>query len=460
MQHLKTNIIPQKQQFYSIDDKNELDKKAICIFMALGFFLDTDTYWKNKKVLRPASNHTIDSNGFLQKTNSYFKWHYSPRKISFSQALDEFSKLFEQIIHEQTNGKKVILPLSGGLDSRTQAAALLNHPNVQTYSYAFKNGYQEHNISKKIAQIIDAPFDSFQVNKGYLWDCIEKLAEINDCYSEFTHPRQMAFVDKFKEMGDIFSLGHMGDLLFDTMHLPKLTYEQELNVVLKKTVKKGGLAFASQLWKLWGLDGNFESYLKERISNLLSAIKIDNTNAKIRAFKSMYSVPRWSSVNLSVFESVVPISLPYYDNRMCEFICTIPEEYLADRQLQIAYIQRKAPALAKITWQEQKPFHLNNYQWNKKPYNLPYKVFNKINREFNGLIGKPYVSRNWELQFVGKENELQLKKWLFHSGLEGLVPKKLIENTFTNFKQKDAVKYSHPLSMLLTLSVFQKKFNK
>ena len=130
-------------------------------------------------------------------------------------------------------------------------------------------------------------------------------------------------------------------------------------------VKKGGEEFANQLWKLWGLEGNFKSYLEDRITCLLENIQIENTNAKLRAFKSLYWAPRWTSVNLAVFESKLPITLPYYDNRMCEFICTVPEKYLANRQLQIAYIKRKAPELAKITWQEQKPFNLNNYQWNK-----------------------------------------------------------------------------------------------
>ena len=63
--HIKTSIIPQKQTFVKVKNSNELDLEAICVFVAIGFFLDDDTYWKNKKILTPGSNNFIDENGFL-----------------------------------------------------------------------------------------------------------------------------------------------------------------------------------------------------------------------------------------------------------------------------------------------------------------------------------------------------------------------------------------------------------
>ncbi|MDT0552264.1 asparagine synthase C-terminal domain-containing protein [Urechidicola vernalis] len=457
--YIKTGIIPEKQHYYKVQTSRGLDLKAICCYAATGFFLEDDTFWKHQKVLKPATDYEFDSQGQVKNKTPYFQWHYNPRIISFEQALDEFEHLFETIISEQTKGKKVILPLSGGLDSRTQAVALAKHSHLQTYSYSFKNGYPESRISKRIANALGVPFTSMEVPKGYLWDAIEDLAEINQCYSDFCNPRQMAFVDQYAEIGEVFSLGHWGDVLFDGMGEDvQWTTEEELNWVLKKVVKKGGMELATRLWESWGLDGDFESYFMERIKGLLSNIDIDNTSAKLRAFKSLYWAPRWTSVNLGVFESVAPITLPYYDNRMCEFICTIPEEYLKDRKLQIAYIQRKSKKVANITWHQQKPFNLNNYHWNRTPYNLPYRVISKIERELRAVVGRPHVARNWELQFLGKENDQQLQGWLFESGFDKLVSKEVIQEFYTNFKMKDAVWYSHSVNMLLTLAVFNKKF--
>src|SRR5690606_8233157 len=155
---------------------------------------------------------------------------------------------------------------------------------------------------------------------------------------------------------------------------------QILTKLNKKVIKKGGLELANALWQEWNLQGDFEEYLTERMQAILYNIKIDNLSAKVRAFKSLTWVPRWTSVSLAVFEAAHPYKLPYYDDRMCEFICTVPEEYLADRKLQIAYIKQQSPALAKITWEAERPFNLYNFQNNKVPYNLPYRVSNKLER--------------------------------------------------------------------------------
>ena len=412
MDSIKNTIIPSSPTF--IGAKKTLDYEAICVFAATGFFLEDDTYFKELKVLEPATSYTIEYHKIVTE-EVYFKWHYTPIERPLHQIVDEFATLFETIIKEQVQNKTVILPLSGGLDSRTQAVALYHLGNkVNAYSYEFFNGHTETFYSEKIAKSCGFSFQKWQVQSGYLWDKIEGLAQINQCYSEFTHPRQMAFIEKYAAMGDIFSLGHWGDVLFDDMHVADdLCNEQQVDILVKKVVKKGGLELANSLWNSWNLEGDFETYLKNRIKVLLEKINIpSNANAQIRAFKSLYWAPRWTSTNLSVFESVKPISLPYYDDRMCAFICTIPEKYLAGRQIQIEYLKLRMPALAKITWQDHRPFNLYNYKNNKFPYNFPFRVFDKLKRV---VSNKYFVQRNWELQFLGKENEIQLEQWLFEN---------------------------------------------
>lgn len=452
-----TDIIPIKSYF--IGEQKTLDLEAICVFAATGFFLDQDTYYKEQQVLKPATTYELDV-----KTNAvvnaapYFKWHYTPKERPFDEVVDEFADLFESIVKEQSIGKKVILPLSGGLDSRTQAVAI-KYLGIEanTYSYAFTGGHDETVYGKKIATLCDFPFQGFKIPKQYLWEVITPLANMNGCYSEFTHPRQMAIFDAFHTMGDVFNLGHWGDVLFDDMGVPDdLPFEAQVEVILKKLVKKGGWVIAKALWESWKLEGDFKTYLHARVSKLLKEIAIpESANAQIRAFKSLYWAPRWTSVNLAVFEAVKPIELPYYDARMCEFICTVPERYLSGRQIQIAYIKMRMPELAKLTWQAHYPFNLYNYRFNKMPWNLPNRVFNKLKRLTNN---QPYIQRNWELQFLEEANDKALKKWLFETpSFDTLVAKETRAQLYKAFKEKDAVFYSHPVSMLLTLAVFAEK---
>lgn len=459
MKSIKTPILPSKLSFAKREGPHELNFKAICIFAATGFFLDDDTYWKDEVCLLPAHNHELDEHGKLIKSEPWFHWHYSPREISFEQALKEYKELLSTITKDQIGDQKVILPLSGGLDSRSQALILKDLKNpVQSYSYAFPGGYPEHMISKQIAKVCGFDFESFMIPKGYLWDSINDLAHLNGCYSEFTHQRQMAVVEDLKQMEGVFSLGHWGDVLFDR-GVPEGTQEGDLiTLLVKKMLKPGGLEFAKKLWQAWGLEGDFKDYFISRIETSMSKIKIDNLSAKVRAFKTSQWAHRWTTTNLSVFESAHQITLPYYDNRMCEFICTIPESYLADRQLQIAHLKEEK-TLANITWHEQKPFNLNNYQFNKMPYNLPYRILNKVKREFNALIGKPYIQRNFELQFLGKDNDTHLKEYIFDADFFEFIPSDVIEDFYHKFKNVNTVYYSHPTSMLLTFSLWNKHFN-
>ena len=458
MKTIKTPIIPTHQQFVKVYAPHELDKKAICIFAATGFFLGTDTYWKDQKVLAPATINTIDDDGFLIESKPWFEWHHTPRDITFETALDEFTELFERICAEQAGDKPVILPLSGGLDSRTQAVAFSKRKNkVTSYSYSFKNGFHESRISKKVAAASGFEFKEFTIESGYLWPKLAELVSLNKGYSDFTHPRQMAILEDLKKMNGVFSLGHWGDVLFDRGAAPGTTPDKALSQLYKKVIKPGGLELANALWQEWNLEGDFDEYLKSRMQEMMDTIKIENTSSKVRAFKSISWAPRWTSVNLCIFEAAHPFQLPYYDDRMCKFICTVPEEFLADRKLQIEYIKRQSPKLGKITWEAQRPYNLINYHNNKSPHNLPFRVMDKLKRIVKAKMGKPLIQRNWELQFLGMENDEKLQEQLFDENLHPFLPKEFLARFYNNFKTKNMVEYSHPLSMLLTLAVWWKR---
>jgi len=424
----------------------KLDLKAIVFYVATGFFFENDTFWKDTKW--EALNYEKQP------------WKYEPRKISFDDAVEEFAQLFHKIIDEQTREGKVILPLSGGLDSRTMAVALKHLGKTPfTYSYRFTGSFNETSYGKKIAQTLGWEFEDITIPPSYLWDQIEEAGNLNGCYSEFTHARQVAVAERLSKKGDVWLLGHWGDVLFDDMHVnPKATFEEQVDVLQNKVLKKGGLELAKDLWKAWNLEGDFEVELKKRITKMHQRINIDNVNARVRAFKSLYWATRWTSTNLVYFSHYNPMALPYYDDRMCEFIMTLPEEFLADRKIQIAYIKKYSPELAKIAWQEKAPYNLYNYHKHLTKAHLPFMILRKLKHVINHkVLGKPLVQRNWEIQFLGNENEEKLKTWLFdNQKFKDFVPKELVESYFEKFKNKDGVYWSHPLSMLLTLSVFSK----
>jgi len=267
----------------------------------------------------------------------------------------------------------------------------------------------------------------------------------------------MAVIDELKPLGDLFFLGHWGDVLFDDMGVESnLSIRDQASVVVGKIVKKGGVELASTLWQAWGLEGSFEAFLRDRVTALLQAIDIADANARIRAFKSLYWAPRWTTANLVTFSSRRPIALPYYHDAMCKLVCTFPERLLAKRQIQIEYIKRYAPQVARVAWQTYDPLDLYSYKRYFTARMLPYRALRKLAETVRRRwTGTTLVTRNWELQFLGRENEEQLRAHLFEQRDFGaLVPRSLVDRFYAKFCEEDRVKYAHPVSMLLTLSMF------
>lgn len=464
-------IIPVKQHFYHTETKSlkewsasmpdvNLDLKAIAKFVALGFFLGDSTYFKEIKVIPYASKIELEGKK-INKIEKYWHWCYEPRNLSLNDATEEFSSLIEEIIGPMVRDKNVILPLSGGIDSRSLAAAIPDSQKVIAYSYQFQQGLAENRYGRSIAQARNFAFKDYEIQCGYLWNVIDELANLNNCFSDFTHPRQMAVIDELESLGDSFLLGHWGDVLFDGFDLPEeLSFEARVNLILSKIVKKGGVELGKRIWEVWGLEGSFEDDLKAEVSERLAEIKIENPNAQIRAFKSIYWCPRWTSVNLKVFNRKRDIHLPYYHNDLCKFITRIPEKWLIGRQIQIEYIKRKYPQLARIEWQDFYPLNLYNYKNYYKIHKLPERALRKIGRTIkHDLLRMKFYKRNWELQFQGMENDKHLQEYLFEKEtFKAFLPIELVKEFYDLFRATPQ-KYSHPLSMLLTLSVFSSSRN-
>jgi asparagine synthetase B (glutamine-hydrolysing) len=212
---LKIPLIPWKQTFCNKPGNTSLNLKAICIFVSTGFFLGKDTYFNNQEALQPATEYEFDENNFIKTSKKYWNWNYSPRNITLKQSTEEFAHLLEDLTQKKLKDKNIILPLSGGLDSRTQAAAISENIKAKSYSYKFSGSFDETKYGKEISEIKSFPFTEYIIPRGYLWKVIDKLAEINKCYADFINPRQMAVIDEIRKLGDIFYLGHWGDVLFD-----------------------------------------------------------------------------------------------------------------------------------------------------------------------------------------------------------------------------------------------------
>ena len=95
----------------------KLDYEGLSIFLRLGFFVGEDTPFREIKVLPPGGKLLWES-GKTTVTGGYPEWPRS-QSLSQEQAAEGYFELFRIAISRMpSDRRRVILPLSGGVDSR------------------------------------------------------------------------------------------------------------------------------------------------------------------------------------------------------------------------------------------------------------------------------------------------------------------------------------------------------
>ena len=163
---------------------------------------------------------------------------------SFSDILEEFTVLFEKLVKNQIENKSVILPISSGLDSRTLFVPVQNSSELSLCSYEFEGGFPESETGRKLSERYNIPFYTQKIQRGYLWNKLDELYEINKCFTDFTYQRQMDAIHQWKGLGNAILLGHWGDVLFDKQaDSDHISYDEQIIQLKKKILKPGGRFF-------------------------------------------------------------------------------------------------------------------------------------------------------------------------------------------------------------------------
>lgn len=64
METIKVPILPLHHHIVKVRENHEPDYKALCIFAAIGYFLGSDTHWKDLKALMPGTINKLDDEGY------------------------------------------------------------------------------------------------------------------------------------------------------------------------------------------------------------------------------------------------------------------------------------------------------------------------------------------------------------------------------------------------------------
>lgn len=428
-----------------------LDWEGITGFMAMGFFPGNTTWLEGIAILEHASHYTFSEDLDLVSHKRYWNWSYNPVDEHEDKLLEKFHGLLQEIMCAATENKKVALPISGGLDSRTLAGVvakqLMQPKSVWGYSYGYTTKSVETKIAKKIAKAEGIDFNEYVVPQ-YLFEKSATIADAVELFQYIDGTRQACMLSELEQKADVVVGGHWGDVWMDDMGMAAM---DESEFFKKKIRKRGSDWLLENICKPHY--NKYESFLKNYFDNWNTQYShIEDKDFKMKIFKTDQWSFRWTVPSLRMYQAAVMPVLPFYDKRIVDFFSTVPTSILQQRLFQIAYIKKYHPELAKIKWQEYDANLYNYKRFNNR--NILYRIVKKIQRS---LSAKKNITRNWELFYLNDEGRKNLEKILLDNpAFAKVVDHERVKEQLQDFYDYQTAANGYRISMLHTFAVFMK----
>ena len=445
-----------------------LDWRALTGFFGLGFFPGDRTFFEGVRVLRPASHFVVGSDGRLLREERYWKWRFDPdRRRSYDDTVAEFADVLGRVLEDQTRQGRIAVPISGGLDSRTTVAdltqpgrAAANDSRLWFYSYGYSEDSVETRIAGRIARARNLPFQPITI-RPYLFQRLGSVLASVEGFADLTQCRQAAISEELRSHSDYVIGAHFGDVWLGDQGLAGREAppgeEEILQHVLPKVQKSGRDWLLENLCRprLPGEDSGslLSDFLRAELARLRD---LEDPDFRLKALKAEQWSFRWTLPSVRMFQAGAFPRLPFYDTRLSDFFATVPSELVAGRRLQIDYLKRFAPDLARVTWQK---YGVNLFRYRYiDSLLLPERAIRKLWRKTTRH--RP-LERNWEVQLLGDDGRRGLNDTLLRPGLRvhELVARERIETLLRDFFAEPGVKgRGYTVSMLLTFSAWLERF--
>ena len=237
----------------------DIDCEMASAFAMSGYTIGNRTLYKTVRQLGPGEFLSIDNEGL--RIGTYYRWEpWKPVDRSHHELTEDLSKLNHRIVEKlanSANGRRILVPLSAGLDSRFIASGLkhVGYTNVQCVAYG-RAGNREATVSQDIAERL-----------GFDWTFVEYTnSEMAQLFRSEDYARYVSYSDSLTaihfpqeyftiqallnngtinkdiivvngQAGDFIAGNHIPAALFDSRGSPQERCQTILQALLQKHYK-------------------------------------------------------------------------------------------------------------------------------------------------------------------------------------------------------------------------------
>ena len=350
---------PKIRPLLELGVEKSLRKDAIIDFFLFGYLLGDNTFFEHIHQLPPASILEVLNSDM--KLTKYWDYEYVEEYVARPQEelIDELGALWQRAVERRIKkGEKIVMPLSGGLDSRAILAATLrctSQDKIITFTFG-EPGSFDFEIGRMVADkasVKNIPLgvekEDFEGQYNISMGDIEGMVDATP-YFAIEGYREM------KKYGDNLYIGYMGGEIMGShisskMLNKKLKYEQDYieakSIIFEKhrlnDLEDVRALFNPSYINIENLDYSFKRTLDElkRISN-------EDMPNYCAIWDYKHRQDKYIPFCLFRYKEYFKYLTPFLDNELIDFMLKIPPELRLDENLYKSMLLKKYPELFEL----------------------------------------------------------------------------------------------------------------
>jgi asparagine synthase (glutamine-hydrolysing) len=349
----------------------EIDHEAVADFFAFGRIFGDNTFFKRVKAMPPASIITWSKGKISKKRYWDFKFEeeYDP-DLTEAYYVKKLAALFRKAVERTTKERhRFGVFLSGGLDSRTIAAALdKKYYPINTFTYGIRGG-DEAQIAKKIAEKLGTKHEFIELKSDYLVSFAQQGVYLTDGMLNCANFHWISIKPTVRKHADVMFHGLGLDILLSTV-LSHTMYSHFYGggsiLLLERQMSEAkenlfsGLLYSyfntlvtEEMMPLFFSDTYYQKikkYPRQSFDRHLNLVREKDPVNKLDSFW----LRTFGRYNLSrvILRNYSEDRVPSLDNDFFEFALKLPRKFRFRRQeLYFKLLAELAPELAKIPYQ-------------------------------------------------------------------------------------------------------------
>jgi asparagine synthase (glutamine-hydrolysing) len=359
-----------------------LDPESAAEFLVTGYVTGEGTLFQGLRQTNAGEILVLDKRTGSVHTTPYYRYlhgdYYQEDGTALMNVLDEILyRAFERLMASTAGrGQQIVVPLSGGLDSRIIAAMLriVGAKDVVCYNYGHPIN-RESRASQKVAEALEYPWHFIEYTQDAWEECytspeMRTYQKYSGNLASQPHIQDFFAVRTLKAEGivqdnAVFVPGHAGDMLSGS-HIPA-SYQKDGNYSQEKVIDD----LLTKHYSLLGWNHNgLRSLYSQKIARGCGDIRVHDNDSCANALEYFDFYERQAKfiVNaVRVYEFFgYSWSLPFWDAELIDFYLHVPLHHRIGQKLYKRYARErlfvgKYEALRKIECTSRFETPLNNF---------------------------------------------------------------------------------------------------